>query len=237
MVFGWFRKNTGRQIKAECEEFRKSERDRIFAAVSERQPVDGLKFEALAYREPGVVEKKLFTFDASCERVTLIGMRHPLPAEFFGFMIAGLEGKLDDSQNQVYTDMCARYGEWCDLVTKPENGTLYCYEHPRIVVWVQDAYDCSKMIFAREKQFPLNGLPLKQYISIKDVAKRSPLLVQYFWSRLLDELPSEVQNNASLWLHDKAWPVGRGSYGNGYDVNAYDYYGRASRGVDEQKFS
>lgn len=233
MVFNWFRKNTAEQIKSGDEEFRKSERDRIFAAVSERLPIDGLKFEELAYRESGAVEKKLFTFDASCERVTRIGMRHPLPAEVFGFLIAGLEGKLDDSQKQICADMRAMYGEWCDLVTKPENGLLHCYEHPRIVVWVQDAYDCSKMIFAREKQFPLNGLPLKEYVSIKDVAKRSPLLVQYFYSRLFDKLPSEIQNNASLYLHNQAWPVGRGNCD--YYVYAYYYFNWASRGVDEQK--
>lgn len=190
----------------------------------------GLTFEPLAAREAGKTDKALFTFDKSYERLTPAGFkRHPLPAEVFSLVIDVLEGKVSGTLVGVKEDFFKSYGEWFDLVLKPENGVLHFYEQPRNVVRIPNDYDCSKMTFALEKQFPLNGLPLKTYVSIKDVAPKSPQLVTYLWSRPFEKLPSEIQNNAGLWIPDHARPVGRDGYG-GCDVDGSCDEG-ASRGV------
>ena len=186
-------------------------------------------FEALAYRKPKETNKELFTFDKSCERLVLAGFkRHPLPAEVFSLIIDVLEGKVSASLLSVKEDFFKNYGEWFDLVFKPKNGVLHCYEQPRNVVCIPNDYDCSKMIFDQEKKFPLNGLPLKTYIPIKDVAKKSHQIVTYIWSRPFEKLPSEIQNNANLWIPDSARPVGRDDYGI-FNVSGNYYW--ASRGV------
>lgn len=227
MVLNWLR---GRKsIEQECAEFRKEERDKIWEKLClENQQYKQINFEELAYREPDKTEKALFTFDKSCERVVNGGKRHALPAEVFSLIIDVLEGKVSGALVSVKDDMFKSYGEWFDLVIKPENNTLHCYEHPRNVIPITGDYDCSKMTFSNEKQFPLNGLPLKTYIPIKDIAKKSPQMIIYVWSRPFEKLPSEIQKNAGLWIPDHAQPVGRGYYG--YYVIAYYYVG-ASRGV------
>ena len=233
MVFGWFKENKSKEeIELESRLFREEERNKIWnALLTENPPYKAIQFEPLAYLEPNK-HKALFTFDKSCERLPA-GYRHPLPNEVFSLIIDGLEGRLSEELLAVKEDFFKSYGEWLDIVLKPENGMLHCYEQPRKVIHIPDDYDCSKMIFAREKQFPLNGLPLKTYVSIKDVASKSPLLVTYLWSRPFKNLPSEIQNNAGLWIPDHARPVGRGGY-DYYYVVAYGY-GRASRGVVDGK--
>jgi len=235
MVFGWFKENKSKEeIELESRLFREEERNKIWnALLTENPPYKAIQFEPLAYLEPNK-HKALFTFDKSCERLPA-GYRHPLPNEVFSLIIDGLEGRLSEELLAVKEDFFKSYGEWLDIVLKPENGMLHCYEQPRKVIHIPDDYDCSKMIFAREKQFPLNGLPLKTYVSIKDVASKSPRLVTYVWSRPFENLPSEIQNNAGLWIPDHARPVGRGNFGINYNFYAFNFNYGASRGVVDGK--
>ena len=136
--------------------------------------------------------------------------------------------------------MLTSAGEWLSLVIRPQNGILHCYEHPQNVVWVpgSNTYDCSRMTAQNELTFPLNGLKLREYVPLRDIAAKSPDLVTHIWSKPFNQLPGEIQNNAGLWIpgENTAWPAGRGGdfYG-GYYVYGYDYVIWASRGVRQSQ--
>ncbi len=188
-----------------------------------------LEFELKAPRKGN--DKETFYFNQSLERLRKAGFqRHPLPHEAFVLILDGLEGKLTGNEQHVKEDMLKSYGEWLSLVFKREGNTLHCYEHPEKIVWV-DKYDFSQMTFTSDKTFPVKGLKSEDYISIKDVAKKSPDLVTYLWSRPFDKLPDEIQKNAGILIpaENTAWPVGR-DYVSRYYVSGYSY-DWASRGV------
>lgn len=191
-----------------------------------------IEFEPHAhYKTKGY--KQLFFFDNSLERLRKAGYeRHPLPAEVFSLIIDVLEGKATPQMTELKKDMILSYGEWFDLVMKCENGVLHCYEHPRNVIRLSNSYDCSQMTFTQDKNFSLNGLPPQNYILIKDVAKKNPELIKYLYTRQIEKLPSEIQNNVYLWLPESARPVGRSSVN--YDVDGGSSYW-ASRGVRPAK--
>lgn len=233
MVLNWFtRKKSKEAIELECKEFREKERDKIWEQLRfENPPYKNIIFDSLANYAGD--NKRRYSFDKSCERLINEGKRQPLSNEVFSLIIDGLEGKLSAELLVIKEDFFKSYGEWLDLAIKPENKMLNCYEHPRNVILIPGDYDCSKMTFTRLKQFPLNGMPLGTYIPIKDIAKKSPQIVTYFWSRPFEKLPIELQNYARLLIPEKTRPVGRDNF-DGFNVNGNFNY-RASRGLVEQK--
>ncbi|MBI4440894.1 hypothetical protein HY639_01885 [Candidatus Woesearchaeota archaeon] len=169
-------------------------------------------------------------YNVSDARLEKCGLRHPSPAEYFGVICLGLEGKLSGPARKLYEDMQSDWGLWFNQAYQNKNGVLVFYENPKGVYWETGGYHSSNMTWSNVKEYGL-GLPAGWH-SLWEIAKRNPQLVKDFWSRDFEELPSIIQTRGGLWIaHDGLiWPVGRDGCGNWYDLNG-DYVSWASRGV------
>ncbi len=180
--------------------------------------------------------KKLYTFDASLRALRERGYeRHPRPAEAFGLLCRGLEGRLQPEQQAVADDMVNSYGEWLSMAMMRKGNMLHCYLDPENLIWDGNKYvvQGEKLKHAGEEVYSigsLNGL-----IFIKEVNERNPALVEKLWSRHYAILPKEIRQKTLLWLprENGLWPVGCDSYYDWYDINTYFNYG--ARGVVQQK--
>ena len=229
-----FRKNAGLFYHAACREENKADEQTKVVKPSLKEGSSSLvlpSYANLEFEERAVragYGKKLFNFEGSVADVPRRKFeRHALPYEAFGVICDGLEGKLQGTPLQVvYDDMMSSYGEWLGVVVKAQGGVLYCFEHPKDILG-------SGAVSVRE--FSLNGLQLGCYTEVREVTKRNPLIVEYFWSRPYEELPSHIQDRAYLHFLGEgvAWPVARGDFGR-YGVGGCDCDYGASRGVRQK---
>jgi hypothetical protein len=194
-----------------------------------------VELEPLAPRDGK--DKKLFFFDKSLEDVRRRGyQRHARPQEAFGLVIDGLEGKLTGAAKQVGDDMLVSYGEWLSLAFERQGSRLVWYDDPENLAWdgQRNVYTWNRVPkYAGRREFGIGSLPSKKWIEGKDVPK--DLFVALYgreW-RALPQAMREGDKRAGLWLPAGrvAWPVGRGVFNGGYDVNGCNYIYRASRGV------
>lgn len=180
---------------------------------------NGLEIELQAPRD-GDDNKKLYTFDESYRALQQRGFNcHLLPFERSALFCARLEGKLRGAQETVVNDMHLSFGEWEDVVELRQGDVLHIYEHPRRIRLnsADNKYDCKKsvyhcsgMLYTHHRQFSIKGLPLDEVISIKDVAKRSPALVRYLYSRNYQNLPLEIREGGGTRIlseEGNIWPI------------------------------
>ena len=181
-------------------------------------------------------DKILFTYDESLTNLKNRKYeRHARPIETFGLLIADLEGKLSDEQNEISKDMSNSYGEWFSLAVERKGNELICYEDPENLVWdtTKNLYVVQgKLKYGSEKKFSIKNIKSSEGINLQNFDKD---LQKYLYGREGGDLPNDLKTGylrAQLYLPpDKTiWPAGRG-YGSKYDIGSWNYINGASRGV------
>lgn len=197
---------------------------------------DGIEFEPRAYRKNGSTDKKLFYFNDSLDRIKKANYeRHARSQEVFGLVIDGLEGKLANTPLQgVYGDMFKSYSEFMSLAWECKGNMLIAYLDPEGLVWnaKTDCYVKKGFKFTEQEEFNIVGKDSDQWIDLKEFDDE---FVEWHYTRKFSELPKKMQKGDKraqvyLPLDGSIWPVGRGSYGDGFDIFSY-FSSRASRGV------
>ncbi len=177
-------------------------------------------------------DKKLYSFDESLKALRKRGYeRHPRPAEVFDLICRSLEGRLQPEQQAVVDDMLNSHGEWLSLAMKKEGDKLHCYFDPENIKWDGRGYLADKDFkCSLEKVYDIQSL--SGWVSIKELNKVSPELVEILWSRPYAILPEEIRKDgySPFPPNGKMWPVGRYYYNNWYYLVS-SCYDRASRGV------
>ncbi len=172
--------------------------------------------------------KKLYSFDESLKALRKRGYeRHPRPAEVFDLICRSLEGRLQPEQQAVVDDMQNSSSEWLSLAMKQKGDKLHCYFDPENIKWDGRGYFSDKDFkCSLEKVYDIQSL--SGFVSIKEVNKVSPELVEILWSRPYAILPEEIRKDgySPFPPNGKIRPAGRG----GYDISCY-YGNLASRGV------
>lgn len=192
-----------------------------------------LTIESLTPRD-GNNKKQLLTYDQSLARLKTAGFqRHLRPAEAFGLLADGLEGKLSKELQAVSQDMLSSYGEWLSLAVERKKDALVCYLDPQGLEWNGSVYVKKSDFASAEKQeFSIVGIPSQSWT---DIARFYDTVVRFLYGRSFKELPQEMQTGnrraqAYLPPDGTVWPVGRGIFINNFDVNGCYYVYRASRG-------
>ncbi len=191
-------------------------------------------------------EKKLYTFDASLRVLRERSYeRHPRPAEAFGLICNGLEGRLQPDQQAIADEMIQEDGsEWLSMVMLREGNLLHCYLDPENLVWNGHKYVAQggKLKHAGEEVYSIGSSigSLRVWVPIKEVNEMNPALVEKLWSRHYAILPEEIRQNGRLWFPSEnvLWPVGRlgyfdGKYIIGTVIGTY-WDSSASRGVQQR---
>lgn len=232
-------KKSKKEIELECKEFREKERNKIWEQLcSENLPYKKIKFEEQAYREQGKIDKQLFTYDKSLERIKQNGLeRHARPQEIFGLIIDGLELKLDEPLQKINEDMLKSYSEWLSCAFERQGNKLIVYTDPEGISYVGDKYVKTESFkFSDKKEFDIKGINSREWI---DLSKFNEEFTKYMYGKNFSELPAQMKTGnkrAQVYLppDQTFWPVGRG-FVISYDVDAFIFGSRASRGVVEQK--
>ena len=180
-------------------------------------------------------EKKLFTYDASLERIKAINSanRHPYPSEAFGLIIDGLEGKLSSDCLKVYNDMMTNYGEWFSMAFERKGNELHAYLDPENLKWDGSIYKVvgNKLKYSVKEVFDLSGIDSEKWIGLNTFQGD---FVKFMYGRKFEDLPGKMKEGnqrAQVYLpsENTIWPVGRGGYW--FDIVGCSYYVRASRWV------
>ena len=214
----------------------KKEQDKYIATfLLENSTYQNLIFEQTAYRQQGETEKKLLTFDQSLKRLIRAGYEgHPLPAEVFSLIIDGLEGKLSGQIQQTYEDMLTSHGEWLDISWETQGNKLIVCTHPRGLTLENSEYIKKGFAYDQQKEFNITGKKSEEWLPLEDFDQD---FTTFHYSRPFDQLPTQIQQNTSIYLppEGQIWPAGRGGGSNRF----YCYYSGdgASRGVRAPKIS
>ena len=180
-------------------------------------------------------EKNFYTFDASLRVLRKRGYeRHPRPAEAFGLICNGLEGRLQPEQQTVADNMLNGYEEWLSMALLREGNLLYCYLDPENLRWDEKEWKYvvqgGKLKHAGEEVYSIGSM--RGGVPIKDMNEINPLLVEKLWSRHYAILPEEIRQKTWLYLppENVLWPVDHSNYDGRYHIGTH-FYSRASRGV------
>lgn len=178
-----------------------------------------------------VASKEQVTFDQSLINLRKRGyQRHPRPQEEFALLISYLEGRLSPQQNKIAEDMLKKR-DWLSCALERQGNVLIVYLDPEGFIFDGEKYVKGKNFkFLEVKRFTINSLPSQQLLQLNKIQQE---LTQYIYGRTLKNLPEKIQKDAYFYLpvDNTIWPVARGYFGYDYVVCAYDYFGRASRGV------
>ncbi len=197
-----------------------------------------IMFESVAYRDPGVMDKALFSFDASLVRLKQAGFeRHARPQEVFGLIVDGLEGKLAGGFKGVYDDMLLSYGEWLSLAVKREGDVLVAYVDPKNLVFDKGSNNyivCGGQVDCVGKEtFSIKGKQSETWIDLKQFEDK---FVKFMYSRSFNQLPEIMREGnlrARVYLPSEGVvrPVARGFFNGRFNVGSYYYSNGASRGT------
>lgn len=198
--------------------------------------LQGIEFEPRAQCEIGNDTNVLQSRDDSFATLQSRGYeRHPYMREYFALFIASLEGKLSADKQAVLDDMNQGRGEWFHDVLLANDTTITFYDGVTKIV-----HEPSELTHTTQKTFNLNGLKPASYYSVEQVFSANAKLGENIWTKEYDKLPKLIKTNSGILLPQRnvIRPVGCGDYDGDYSVSAYDYDGRASRGVVvDKKFS
>jgi len=173
-----------------------------------------------------------FTYNNHVARLEREGWeRAPTPQEIFRLLIDDLEGKLNESQQALVSDIQSSYWEWtCHAMRRQEN-TLHIYEYV-----TQFPEDTTKQIDVTiipswcksHRSFDIAGLTRGVWNDIKDI---DPGLVTYFYSRPFEALPEVMQTGvtkAQIYIPESTNLL---SLGSAHHIKPYRIGNAASRGV------
>jgi len=194
-----------------------------------------LEWETKAPRESGTMFKECYTYDQHEKRLKEEGWeRAPTPQEIFRLLIDDLEGKLNESQQALVSDIQSSYREWfCHAIQRQQN-TLHIYEYV-----TQFPEDTTKQIDVtvipswckNHRSFDITGLEPGSWHELEIV---DPKLVTYFYSRPFEALPSAFQTEdqkEQIYIPKSTNLFHLGSVHHSFSIRSYHVSNAASRGV------
>ncbi|MEK6921017.1 MAG: hypothetical protein AABX82_03985 [Nanoarchaeota archaeon] len=214
---------------------------------ADRIQYNGLEFEYQAHRMDGQTAKVVLSYDQSLARARVTGFDdgHPRPNEVFGFLIAGLEGRLSGRERDVLTemavfaDMQTGYGEWLNAAWQVESvGSrqfLNHYHDPEGLLLVGETYVTqTDLRYSKKEVFDVTVIPLQTWVPLH---RFDQALQTHLYTRRFADLPSEMKENedekrnAALYLPPEGviLPVARRCHGR-FAIGTHKIL-RASRGV------
>ncbi len=138
-----------------------------------------------------------FTYSDSLTRLRTAGyQRHLRPAEAFGVIIAGLEGKLTPELQVSPDNTLPSFGEWLSLALEWKRGKgneniLTCYLDPEgLELGPGTEYvKTSKWNCSEKKEFVVDGILSTGIVNLQKVDHS---LVEFLYGRSLADLPWEM---------------------------------------------